>query len=193
MSLVTLTVFLTMFMFFVIAGLRFFVRGKPNVQWVLTLAPFVAIASIMVLSYLGTIKTPFDSTSPLSQILASVGALLCCLAILIFGITIGTHREPIPMWHQEKDKPNTVVTWGAYRYVRHPFYSSYFIYFIGCMLVVPSELMLVAVLYGMFILNITAAKEEVELTEIFGNEYTRFIKRTGRFIPKFSSIMGSSK
>lgn len=183
MNQLTFVPFYMMFIFFMAAGFKFFIRGKPNLSWLLTLLPFIGMAIGLAFVASGNLPLAFVQGSDVQLISSIVGQVLVCLAILIFGATLGTHREPIPMWHQVGDKPSRVVTWGMYKFIRHPFYTSYYVYFTGCVIFAPSPVILAIACYGYFILNHTAEKEERELCREFGDEYTAFISRTGRFFP----------
>lgn len=83
----------------------------------------------------------------------------------------------------EMSENQKLVTWGPYRYVRHPSYLGYFLMFCGLFLI---WLNLVAILPLIAIpgyVRITVAEEEL-LTRRFGEEYVRYQKTTGRFFPK---------
>jgi len=76
-----------------------------------------------------------------------------------------------------------LVTWGPYRYVRHPSYLGYFLMFFGLFLI---WLNLVAMVPLAAIPGYAqvAAKEEELLMRRFGEEYIRYREITGRFFPK---------
>lgn len=98
---------------------------------------------------------------------------------------MGTHRIPLALWHQENDAPKQIVTWGAYKRIRHPFYTSFITALIGALIAAPNILTLISLIYGILILNMTAEKEEKKLsTSQYGQEYIEYMKGTGRFFPK---------
>jgi len=84
-------------------------------------------------------------------------------------------------WAMSED--HKLVTWGPYRYVRHPSYLGYFLMFSGLFV---SWLNLLAVFPLAAIPGYmqVAAKEEELLTRRFGEEYVRYQRTTGRFLPK---------
>jgi protein-S-isoprenylcysteine O-methyltransferase Ste14 len=76
-----------------------------------------------------------------------------------------------------------LVTWGPYFYVRHPSYLGYFLMFFGLFFIWPGlfTLLPIAAIPGYY--SITFEEEKL-LTQRFGDEYLRYQKRTGRFIPR---------
>jgi protein-S-isoprenylcysteine O-methyltransferase Ste14 len=114
-------------------------------------------------------------------------AVPCSLASIgLICFTLGTHRVPISLWHQNNDAPQRIVTFGAYRCMRHPFYGAFLLALLAAFLCSPQSGTALTFAYGAIILNYTAAHEEVRLqTSQFGDEYKAYILQTGRFWPKW--------
>lgn len=76
-----------------------------------------------------------------------------------------------------------LVTWGPYRYVRHPSYLAYFILFLGLLLTL---LNLIAVIPFIAIPGYmrVAAREEEMLAKRFGESYLKYQRETGKFFPR---------
>lgn len=159
----------------------FFKRdGKFNLRWCLTAAPFVLSIASVVMSYLGYLPLLVKVQSWMAAL--AVAGSTASIALIAF--TLGTHRIPIALWHQENDAPQHIVTWGAYSRIRHPFYASFLVAFVSACLFSPQVLTLLCLVYGAVVLNLTAAREEKRLLHSeFGSEYGNYIKRTGRFLP----------
>lgn len=122
---------------------------------------------------------------PTSEYQEAIGAVVCVISCCLISFTVGTHRIPLSLWHQENDAPKQIVTWGAYKKIRHPFYTSFITALTGAMIAAPNALTLISLIYGFMILNMTAAKEEKKLSaSAFGQEYIDYMKGTGRFFPK---------
>ena len=83
--------------------------------------------------------------------------------------------------------PNRLVTTGLHAYIRHPLYSSYIFYFFGFFLIFPSIFTVIPI-FGIFGYWKTVSHEEKILIKTFGNQYKEYMKRTGRFLPKLSSL-----
>lgn len=171
---------------------RLFFRkdGRFNVRWWLTAAPFFLSTALVVAQFSGIVRPLYPTA--FADVAEVIAVTLCLGSIGLISLTLGTHRRKLALWHQHNDAPEEIVTYGAYRYVRHPFYAAFimtlFASFVLC-LSVWSALLLV---YGVFGLNMTAAREEARLREsAFGELYRAYIQRTGRFFPKFGADAGT--
>lgn len=162
--------------------LMFFKRdGRFNLMWWLTALPFYLSAGSILLA------TPLLTGFAPARNLIAVG--FSATSIFMLGLTLGSHRIPIALWHQSNDAPQHIVTWGAYRYVRHPFYASFLLAFCAAALYSPQAFTLGSLIYGFAILNTTAAREEAKLARSdFGSEYRDYVARTGRFFPRLRSV-----
>lgn len=90
-------------------------------------------------------------------------------------------RQDVPLF--EAEKTTRLVTEGAYRYVRHPLYSSLLLLAWGIFFKDPSWLGAGLALAATAFLLATASADEVESLRHFGAEYDEYMKRTRRFIP----------
>src|SRR4030042_1122460 len=77
-----------------------------------------------------------------------------------------------------------LVTWGPYRYVRHPSYLGYFLMFLGFILLWPNIITLIPLAAIPGYTRVTFQEEKL-LEQRFGDEYREYQRRTGRFVPKF--------
>jgi protein-S-isoprenylcysteine O-methyltransferase Ste14 len=78
----------------------------------------------------------------------------------------------------------TLVTSGPYRFVRHPFYVTAALLFLGASLLSANWLFFAGGFAAMAMLMIRTPKEERKLIEKFGDPYRDYMARTGRFIPR---------
>jgi len=81
------------------------------------------------------------------------------------------------------ENTTTLVRLGAYRYIRHPLYSSLLWLGWGVFFKDPSLLGSVLVLVTSAFLIATAKAEEVENLHRFGADYAAYMKTTKMFIP----------
>ncbi len=81
------------------------------------------------------------------------------------------------------EKTSALVTSGAYKYIRHPLYSSLLFLAWGAFLKDPDSIGLVLVLSSSVFLLFTARNDESECLQQFGKEYQVYIQGTKRFIP----------
>ncbi len=81
------------------------------------------------------------------------------------------------------ERTTRLVTTGAYRWIRHPLYSSLLFLGWGAFLKDPGWLPLALALFNSLMLELTARAEEGENLRFFGEEYRAYIARTRRFVP----------
>ncbi len=79
---------------------------------------------------------------------------------------------------------HTLVTDGPYRWVRHPFYVATALAMAANSLVTANWFLALTGAVGVALLAIRTRTEEQKLIERFGNEYRRYMERTGRFVPR---------
>lgn len=92
-----------------------------------------------------------------------------------------SQRDDSPMLQFEKT--TALVTTGAYRYIRHPLYSSLLFLAWGIFFKSPSWLGGGLALAATLFLVATAKAEEAEDVRFFGPAYGEYIKQTRMFIP----------
>ena len=159
----------------------FFKRGEFNVMWWLTASPFLLCSLVLIASFFGLLH-PYKLQS---SVFLWISGALSVGSMLLIVTTIRTHKTPLALWHQEAP-PESIVMHGPYRYIRHPFYSSFLMTLFGAVLLCPHPGTVGCFLYAAFLLNWTAAKEERFLSDsAFGDQYRIYRQRTGRFLPKF--------
>jgi protein-S-isoprenylcysteine O-methyltransferase Ste14 len=78
----------------------------------------------------------------------------------------------------------TLVTHGAYRWVRHPFYACMALMILGNALMAANWFMLAAGAVVLFLIVARTKTEEEKLVARFGDAYRSYMKRTGRFVPR---------
>jgi protein-S-isoprenylcysteine O-methyltransferase Ste14 len=69
----------------------------------------------------------------------AVGALLIALSMVGFYLTFRENSFAAPVVKIQKERGQTVVATGPYRYVRHPMYASAILYLVGMPLLFGSE------------------------------------------------------
>lgn len=167
---------------FAVVGLLpvlFFRRGgRLNLRWWLTASPFV-VAPLVVVAAAAGMATP--ATHELE--LAAVPLAAASIALIAFAA--GAHQVRIALWHQDADAPEQLVTWGPYRWVRHPFYAAFLLALMAAAALCPHPGTIAAWISGLIALHLTAAREERRLqASRFGPAYAAYMHATGRFVPR---------
>jgi protein-S-isoprenylcysteine O-methyltransferase Ste14 len=166
---------------------RIFFRkdGRLGPMWWATAAPFIATAACLIAHLPGAQQAAVSAAYPLAALRELAAVTLSALSIALISLALGTHRVPVSLWHQETDAPQVLVTVGAYRRIRHPFYAAFLLVLAAAFLHLPQPLTLAAFGYGWAMLNATAMREERRLAAAFGAQYRAYMARTGRFFPKW--------
>ncbi len=112
------------------------------------------------------------------------------------GVVLGVASVPLIWWVQHSLGSNfstvlhvreehTLVMQGPYRWVRHPMYTVLYMNLTAAFLLSRNLLIGGFFLGALTIIVITRLKnEEAAMVEKFGDEYRRYMQRTGRFLPK---------
>jgi protein-S-isoprenylcysteine O-methyltransferase Ste14 len=163
----------------------FFRKGRLAPMWWLAALPLFAAPITAILMYAGALHSVVMDHQ-IRSVLQLVAVLLSASSIALIALTIGSNRVPLALWHQKDDAPQSIVTFGAYRHVRHPFYVAFLIATTAVVLYAPHIVTLLLLVYTFVVLNLTAAGEEKRLAaSAFGEGYRQYISRTGRFVPRW--------
>jgi len=172
--------------------LTFFRRGRLTRGWVLTASPFVLASATLLGGLAGWLEPAGWSDGAWGAVAAGAGGLLATAAAALMGYAAGSHRGPVSLWHQEEDTPETLATRGAYRRIRHPFYTAFLLLLTGCVLAFPHVLTLVAWATGWILLARTARREEGRLLGSHHRKmYGAYLRETGRFVPRIRLRAGT--
>ncbi|CAN5704761.1 hypothetical protein BH23GEM9_BH23GEM9_17030 [soil metagenome] len=153
----------------------FFRKGRLNLNWWFTALPFI-LAGVGLL-------WPATAGAPVRML----STLAAVTSIALIGFTLGSHRSPVSLWHQEDDAPDRLVTHGAYAHVRHPFYAAFLLALSASLLAAPNPFTMLALLWAGVQLRRTALREEARLLRShMGADYERYMTTTGRFLPRLS-------
>lgn len=79
----------------------------------------------------------------------------------------------------------TLVTQGAYRWVRHPFYVTAALLMASVSVLAANWLIAACSVLVLGLLVVRTPREEQMLIERFGLQYKDYMERTGRFFPRF--------
>lgn len=167
-------------------------NAKLTPQFWLTAAPLFAAPALVAGSFFGVIPMLLHPEDPWAKLLVLIGVMVACISIVLLGMCIGTHRLPIHMFHDEGETKaaHHLVTYGPYRFVRHPIYTSYLLALFGAIMFCPQIGTIACFIYAVIVLGNTAAGEEKRLSQPseFGDEYVEYMKVTGRFLPPYGAF-----
>lgn len=120
----------------------------------------------------------------------ATAALVAALAIFVASLAlflwaVKTTRLKRLRLAFDPEPPGFVAQTGPYRYIRHPFYASYVLFWLGCTVATLHPLMLIF-LAAFGAINLTAAYREERVFEMspFAAEYMNYRKTAGLLWPK---------
>ncbi len=128
---------------------------------------FYQFSNSMIFVYLCFLKIKTDQYWFYAGVLIyGLGVLLCFISVLNFA----------------KPNENGVNLKGLYRISRNPMYVAYFIYFLGCVLLTQSLLLLVIVMIFQISGHWIIRSEERWCVQKFGQEYMNYMNKVRRYI-----------
>lgn len=77
-----------------------------------------------------------------------------------------------------------LVTTGPYAHIRHPIYLALMGFLTGTALIASNFLFFAVALASVLDLGFRIPKEELMMTERFGEQYKAYVRKTGRLLPK---------
>jgi protein-S-isoprenylcysteine O-methyltransferase Ste14 len=156
-----------------------------NLAAVGTLVYFLEALLYLFLVFAGLVSVlhvfPFYFQFPFLLYTQIFGLVLTFAGYFLFIWSVVARGIHAVSWEMPENQ--RLVTWGPYRYMRHPSYLGYFLMFFGLFSLWPNFLTLfpIAAVPGYYRVTL---EEERLLGRRFGDEYAEYQKRTGRFIPK---------
>ena len=139
----------------------------PRLLWVVEFITLVALESIF---FGGPVTTS-------NNWFLFIGIFLTIWGIYYLVTTF--YKLAKPMFTKE------LVTDGPYKYVRHPMYVSIHILLFGLGFIFFSGLWFVIMIIFFPIWYIDCMLEEIQMTDLWGQNYIDYKRRTGMFFPKF--------
>ncbi len=101
-----------------------------------------------------------------------------------------SHNDLGKLWSPtvEPENAQPLVVEGVYKRVRHPMYAAHVLWGIAQALLLPNLVAgPLALILILFVLVLRVPREERAMIKEFGDEYCRYMDRTGRILPKLST------
>jgi protein-S-isoprenylcysteine O-methyltransferase Ste14 len=111
-------------------------------------------------------------------------------ALLVFGWTLRATRTDRPTLAFADDTPQFLLRHGPYRYVRHPFYASYLLFWAGTALATPGWLpwLVPAVMLTLYY-RAAASEEQKFARSDLAQAYETYRQRVGMFLPRLRGLI----
>jgi protein-S-isoprenylcysteine O-methyltransferase Ste14 len=127
-------------------------------------------------------KTTFLSDYFPLYLRLSISALTIAIALYLF------RSGHIAVSHHQR--PDNVLTGGAFRYVRHPLYLASILINFGLSVSTASLFSLAFIIVAIIFYDYIAGYEEGLMELKFGEIYSNYKKRTGRWLPRIGRNSG---
>jgi len=144
---------------------------------------FESIVIIILLNIDYWFKSPFCWNQVISWVSLLVSIFLVVNGFLLLSKSGQKDIERIDNTLKDFEKTAKLVKTGAYRYIRHPLYSSLLFLAWGAFFKNITFIGIVFVLLASIFLFLTAQSEEAENISYFGEEYKEYMRQTRMFIP----------
>lgn len=166
------------FIIFVIGAFTIF--GKPKDG-----TPSRSFTSALILLSMGSLLIWVTKTEIFTLQNIVFGLLLNVSSICLFFYTSSSLRKIQLSPIFSLDKPTKLILDGPYRYIRHPFYTSYILAFCAAAIYTDRILAwsIVFVVYGLY-LRASEQEECKFFDSTLKDEYLAYMQRVGRFLPR---------
>lgn len=178
LRILLLTTEITLFGSFIWVILRWFKKVEQTKRWELYLIKYAGLIFV-ALHLIAASMSSFQN-----KILYAIGMLLLFLSAVLFFWAINVFKAQPPAIAFSDEIVSPLQTNGPYKYIRHPFYSSYFLAWLGGTLATCNWWLLISVIVMGYVYY-KAAKEEEKLWLSGKNreEYIVYKNQAGMFFP----------
>ncbi|HVE51122.1 MAG TPA: isoprenylcysteine carboxylmethyltransferase family protein [Casimicrobiaceae bacterium] len=109
-------------------------------------------------------------------------------ALALFALTVRCWNRMGRHWKMAvtPGERQVLITDGPFARVRHPIYGYQILLMLASLVAVPTTPMLIVAMVHLALMIIKAHNEERHLLGTHGDDYARYIARTGRFFPRLS-------
>jgi len=115
---------------------------------------------------------------------------LMLLSLALFAWTVASTRQTPPTLAFDDDTPSFLLRHGPYRYVRHPFYLSYMLYWAGTAAACPGSLQWAVPAIMLAVYASAASREEAKFARSdLATAYHAYTKRAGMFTPRLGALV----
>ena len=111
--------------------------------------------------------------------------MLFAISLALFWWTIATTRASRLSLAHSSGVPDNLYESGPYRYVRHPFYLSYIIFWTGTALAAGAWQWLWAAVLGTWYIWVARREEQMFGNSPMSDAYARYRRRVGLVVPRF--------
>ncbi|MDD4360740.1 MAG: isoprenylcysteine carboxylmethyltransferase family protein [Syntrophaceticus sp.] len=116
-----------------------------------------------------------------NEVIGWIGVVLCILGLIFILLSLISFGKSFRIGI-DMDKPDALVTTGAFAISRNPLYTSFAIILFGIFLIFPNWVLLMYFFAGIWAFNRQVLREEASLRRIYGEEYEKYCKNVRRYL-----------
>jgi protein-S-isoprenylcysteine O-methyltransferase Ste14 len=116
-----------------------------------------------------------------SEIVSWMGALFCLVGLLLFIWSLVSFGRSFRVGI-DTDRPDRLITTGAFAFSRNPMYVAFAIVLIGQFLIFPNWILLAYLATGVWLFHRQVLREEAYLKSHYGPEYSDYCHRVRRYV-----------
>ncbi len=157
------------------------------VVWVPLIAAWLVLPWLALVRVAGSLALPAFATADAFMLLRVIAAATAVAAL--YG-SIRSWRQMGRHWTMAvtHDETGTLLTGGMFSRIRHPIYALSIALMLATLVVLPTWPMLVLTVIHVVLMSIKARNEEHFLLAAHGENYARYYRSTGRFVPRMSGV-----
>ena len=122
------------------------------------------------------------------------GIVLLLLILAVFWSAVAAHGPVRPAFAFDQHQVTRIVQTGPYRFVRHPFYTSFLLAQAASAMIAGQPVLLLTIPWlAAFYVQAAREEESFLLSNDLAEEYRAYCKRTGRFLPRLPRVRQASK
>jgi protein-S-isoprenylcysteine O-methyltransferase Ste14 len=152
------------------------------------LISILVLMYIFLSNYISKYLFPFDFSvySTTIELTGFIITIFGCGIMIVAYRALGANWITGEQWHGQIPLPaeQELVQTGIYRHIRHPAYLGSCFVLGGFTLMMLDGLMLILFIIYAIGIYFQAVDEEKALLDHFGDEYAKYLQRSGRFLPK---------
>ena len=166
------------FISFVWSGLALFTRPNGITISMRVISAFYILSMILHLNAIILARE-------INLVIGSMGLSLYITSLVLFWWAVKTTKDKPLSALSSHDLPNHILVTGPYKLIRHPFYTSYLLFWLAGVLL-TNQLWLHIIFAIMLVLYYSAAcREEAKFfSSPYSAEYKLYKQTTGMFLPK---------
>ena len=111
-------------------------------------------------------------------------AAICAVFCLVMTQKCWTRMGSDWRMDVRPDRKTELITDGLFARVRHPIYAFSILLMVCSLAIVPTPPMFLIATTHVVLMNIKARNEEQHLSAVHGESYQRYLRRSGRFLPR---------